>query len=143
MVHNLTYSTSIFESLGVLSSFNIAETIWKKYEKFAIPKINESTVILRGSVYYFKDLTPSQAAREANSIGSLIPVLAKLRSVIEPIKENQFIEFKNAALDFFDAVDFLYSNLQDIADIHGSYELSKSVLAADWDKAEDEHWNNY
>lgn len=35
-VYNLTYSTSILESLGVLSSFNISETIWEKYEEFAI-----------------------------------------------------------------------------------------------------------
>ena len=48
MVYTQTYSTSILESLGVLSSFNIAETIWEKYEQFAIPKIKESTVKLRG-----------------------------------------------------------------------------------------------
>jgi len=143
MVYNLTYSTSILESLGVLSSFNIAETIWDKYENFAIPKIKESIVKLRGSLYYLKDLTPDQAAKEANSISSIIPVLDKLRAVIESIDDSEFKEFKTAALDFFDTVDFLYANLQDITDIHSSYELSKPVLAVDWDKSEDEHWNNY
>ena len=143
MVYNLTYSISILESIGVLSSFNIAESIWEKYEKFAIPKIKESTVKLRGSLYYLKDLTPSQAAKEANSISSLIPVLAKLRAVIEPIDNKDFKEFKIVALDFFDTVDFLYTNLHDIADIHSSYELSKLVLAIDWDSREDEHWDNY
>lgn len=143
MVYNLTYSTSILESLGVLSCFNITETIWEKYEKFAIPKIKESTVKLRGSLYYLKDLTPTQAAKEATSISSLILVLAKLRTVIEPIDDRAFKEFKISALDFFDTVDFLYSNLQDIADIHSSYELSKPVLATDWDNNKDEHWNNY
>lgn len=141
MNYTLTYSTSILESLGVLSGFNIAETIWGKYEKFAIPKIKESTLMLRGSLYYLKDLTPDQAAHEATSISSLIPVLAKLRSVIEPIDDNRFNEFKSAALDFFETVDFLYTNLQELADIHSSYELSKPVLASDWDSIEDEHWN--
>jgi hypothetical protein len=143
MVANLALSTSIFESLGVLSGFNIATTIWKKYEKFAIPKIKESTVKLRGSLYYFKDLTPNQAAKEINSIGSLIPVLAELRTVIEPIEDEAFKAFKDAALDFFDTVEFLYASLQEMADVHGAYEYSKSVLADDWDRAEDEHWNNY
>jgi hypothetical protein len=143
MVYNQTYSTSILESLGVLSSFNIAETIWEKYEQFAIPKIKESTVKLRGSLYYLKDLTPSQGAKEAKSISTLIPVLAQLRTVIEAIDEKEFKEFKNAALDFFDTVDFLYSSLQDIADEHSSYELSKPVLATDWEAREDEHWDNY
>jgi len=143
MVHNLTYSVYILESLGVLSSFNIAETIWEKYEKFAIQKIKESTVKLRGSLYYLKDLTPGQAAEEAKSISSFIPVLAKLRTVIEPIDDRAFKAFKSTALDFFDTVDFLYANLQDVADIHSAYELSKPVLATDWDSSEDEHWNNY
>jgi hypothetical protein len=143
MVYNLTYSTSIFESLGVLSSFNISETIWEKYEKFAISKLKESTIKLRGSLYYLKDLTPNDASKELNSFSPLIPVLSKLRAVIEPIDDRKFREFRIAALDFFDTVDFLYFNLQDIADIHSSYELSKPVLATDWDSNEDEHWNNY
>jgi hypothetical protein len=143
MNYNLTYSTSILESLGVLSSFNFAESIWEKYEQFAIPKIKESTVKLRGSIYYLKDLTPTKASKEANSVGTLIPVLGKLRTVIEPINDKEFKEFKIAALDFFDTVDFLYANLQDIAEIHSAYELSKPVLATDWDAIEDEHWDNY
>lgn len=143
MVYNLTYSTSIFESLGVLSSFNIAETIWEKYEKFAIPRIKDSTFKLRGSLYYLKDLSPNEASKELNSISPIIPVLSKLRTVIEPIDGREFHDFRIAALDFFETVDFLYFNLQDIADVHSSYELSKPVLATDWDSNEDEHWNNY
>ena len=143
MVYKLTYSTSIFESLGVLSSFSISETIWEKYEKFAIPKIKESTIKFRGSLYYLKDLTPNEASKELSSISPLIPVLSKLRTAIEMIDESAFHEFRTVAMDFFDTVDFLYFNLQDIADVHSSYELSMPVLATDWDSNEDEHWNNY
>jgi hypothetical protein len=63
--------------------------------------------------------------------------------VIEPIEDREFSEFKMAALDFFDSVDFLYASLQDIADLHSSYETSKPVIATDWDNDVDEHWNNY
>jgi hypothetical protein len=143
MVFNLTYSTNILESLGVLSSFNIAESIWEKYEQFAISKIKESTVNLRGSLYYLKDLTPEKAAKEAESISPLMPVLSKLRASIEPIADKEIKDFKIAAIDFFDTVDFFYTNLQDIADIHSAYEISKPVLASDWDSSQDEHWNNY
>jgi hypothetical protein len=94
-------------------------------------------------LYYLKDLSPKQASKELNSISPLIPVLSKVRTVIEPIDDREFHDFRTAALDFFDTVDFLYSNLQDIADVHCSYELSKPVLAMDWDSNEDEHWNNY
>lgn len=94
-------------------------------------------------MFYLKDLTPEQATEEANSIASFIPVLAKLRTVIELMDESAVKVFKLTALDFFDTVDFFYSYLQDIADIHSSYEQSKPVLANDWDSFEDEHWNNY
>jgi len=59
MAYTLSYTTSIWESLGILSGFIIAET-WEKYEKFAIPKIKDSTIKLRGSIYFLKDLTPNQ-----------------------------------------------------------------------------------
>jgi len=143
MVYNQSYTTSIFESLGILSSLDITRNIWEKYEKFAVPKIKDSTIKLRGSLYYLKDISPAQASSELNSINTLIPVLSKLRSVIETINIQEHQEFKNAALDFFDTVDFLHSNLQEIADIHSSYEISKSVLASDWVNEADEHWNNY
>jgi len=143
MAYTLSYTTSIWESLGILSGFNIAETIWEKYEKFAIPKIKDSTIKLRGSIYFLKDLTPNQAVKEAESISSLIPVFSKLRAVIEPVEDKEFKEFRNAALEFFDTFDFFYACLQEIADIHSSYELSKPVLANDWDCIEDEHWNSY
>ncbi len=106
MVYSLTFTTNILESLGVLSSFNIAETIWEKYEKFAIPKIKDSTIKLRGSLYYLKDLSPNEASKELNSISPIIPVLSKLRTVIEPIDNREFRDFKIAALDFFETVDF-------------------------------------
>lgn len=143
MVYSLTYSTSILESLGVLSSFNIAESIWKKYEQFAIPKIKDSTIKLRGSLYYLKDLTPSQADKELTAIRPLMPVLSKLRAIIEPIDDRDHRDFRSTALDFFDTVDLLFANLHDLADVHSSYEMSKPVLATDWDSSEDEHWDNY
>ena len=143
MVYNPTYSTSIFESIGIISGFNIAETIWEKYEKFAIPKIKESTLKLRGSLFYIKDLTPEQAADEVNYTRSLIPILTKLRTVIESNNDNRFSEFKMVAIDFLDTVDLLIANLQDIADIHSSFDYSKQVLATDWDRVEDDHWDNY
>jgi len=143
MNYSSTYSISILESLGIISSFNIAETIWEKYQKFAISKIKESTLKLRGSLYYLKDLTPVQASKELNAISSFIPVLSKLRTVVESIDDVEFKEFRRTSLEFFNIVDIIYTNLQDISDIHSSYELSKPVLATDWDNNTDEHWNNY
>ncbi|MCG9881730.1 MAG: hypothetical protein MH472_14125 [Bacteroidia bacterium] len=88
-------------------------------------------------------MTPSQAAKEVNSIRLFIPVLANFRTVFNSIENKEFKEFKITALDFLDTVDHLFNNLQELADIHSSYKISKPVLATDWDSTEDEHWNNY
>lgn len=98
---------------------------------------------LRGSMYYFKNISPAEATKEIDTLNSLIPVLSQLKTSVESIKDHEFTEFKNAALDFFETVEALYEQLQEIADIHGSYEVSKTVLAADWDRPEDDHWDNY
>jgi len=143
MVQNVTFSNSILESLGVLSSFNISETIWEKYEMFAIAKIKESTIKLRGTQFYLKDLTHTQASKELLTIGPILQVLSKFKTIIEQIENREYKEFKMVALEFFNTVDFLVSNIQEIADIHSSYKLSENVLSIDWDKEEDEHWNNY
>ena len=143
MVNNLTNATSIFESLGILSSFNIAETIWESYENFATSKIKESTIKLRGSIFYLKDLKPNEALNELNAIKPLIPILVELRKTIEHIDDINIKEFRNIAKNFFETVDYLFHNLQDIADVNSSYEFSKPVLAKDWDSIANQHWDNY
>ncbi len=130
-------------SLGVLSSFNLVENIWESYEKFAIDKITESTIMLRGFLFYLKDLKPKQAETELKTILSLNKTLSDFRKDIVDLNQQTHFDFKIAVLDFFEAVDLLIANLQDLADLNGSYKLSLSVLANDWDRAEDQHWDNY
>ena len=141
MIHNLTYSTDILDTFGVLSSFSFAETIWTKYEKYAIPKIEDATLKLRGALFYIKDLTSKQAQKELKSLDQIIPIFCKLRGRLQSIDNREFKRFKDTAIEFFDTVDLLHDNLQDIAQIHSSYEMSMPVLANDWDSKEDDHWD--
>lgn len=143
MIHDLTYSTSILDTLGVLSLFSFADTIWTKYEMYAIPKIEDTTLKLRGSLYYVKNLTPDQAKEELNSLNQFIQILYDFWDVLESVNDNKIENFKSTALEFFGVVDQLQDNLEDVAQIHSSYEMSIPVLANDWDRKEDDHWNNY
>ena len=99
MLYNLTFSSSIFESLGVLSTFNIVETIWDDYERFAIPKVKESTLKLRGSLYYLKDLSPKEAGKELNILNPIMPILSTVRNIIEPLQDKDIQDF---LIDYFD-----------------------------------------
>lgn len=143
MIHNLTYSTNILDTIGVLSSFSFAEPIWTKYEKYAIPKIEDATLKIRGSMFYIKDLTPKQAEKELKSLDQIIPIFCKLKSMLESIDDREIKHFKDTAIEFFDTVDLLHDNLQDVAQIHHSYKMSMPVLAGDWDSKEDDHWDKY
>lgn len=140
-----TYSTSIFESIGILSSFSFTktETVWEDYETFAIPKIKESTIKLRGFLYYLKDTSPKEANKALKSIIPMLPILTLLKNTLDQIKDKEFNNFKKVAFDFFATVEFLCLSLQDVADINSSYKLSHPVLQTDWDKEADNHWDNY
>lgn len=143
MVYNLTYSANIFDTLGVLSSFSLTETIWTKYEKYAIKKLEESTLKLRGVLFSIKELSTEQADKELEILHQLIPIFSKLKDKIEPINDADFRNFKNAAIEFFNIVDLLYDNFHEVAQFHDSYQMSIAVLANDWDSKEDDHWDKY
>lgn len=143
MVHGLTYSTVILDTFGVLSSFNFADKIWEKYEQYAIPKIEDATLKVRGSMFYIKDMSPKQAEKELKSLNQLIPILHQFQGVFEANDNHDFKRFKKTVLEFFEALDLLHDNLQDVAQVHSSYKQSIPVLADDWDSREDNHWDNY
>ena len=106
----MEYSTSILESFGVLSGFNLAENIWDKYEQFAIPKIEESTIKLRGSLFYLKEISPKEALTELTILDQIIPILLKLRINLETIDTKEFRNFRKVAIEFFDTVDLVQNN---------------------------------
>lgn len=145
MYYNLIHSSNsnIFESLSVISSFNLAEKFWDNYEDFAIRKVKDATLKLKGLCYDMSNISPKEATKELDYLNNILPVLHKLRKKIESIKDKEFQTFKATAIEFFDTVDVLYNNLQDIAHIHHAYETSVPVLSNDWDKEEDKHWDNY
>jgi hypothetical protein len=82
------FSTEILDTFAVLSSFNFAESIWTKYEKYAIPKIEDATLKIRGTLFYIKSLTPEQAQRELISLDQINPIFVRLQSKLECI-DNQ------------------------------------------------------
>ena len=143
MLIGQTYSASVFESLGMLSGFNAAKAVWDQYEQFAVSKVEESTMKLRGAMYYLKNMSTKEAEQELHMLSLLLPALEKMRNEIEPVTDKRFRRFRSAALEFIATTEQLADGLQDITDIHGAYKASIPVLAGDWDSPEDDHWDNY
>ncbi len=94
-------------------------------------------------MFYVKDLTPKQAKKELKSLDQVIPILFKFKSTLEPIDDQEILSFKETAIEFFNTVDVFYYTLQEVAQVHSSYEMSLPVLGQDWDSKEDTHWDNY
>ncbi|OQX21828.1 MAG: hypothetical protein BWK75_02275 [Candidatus Altiarchaeales archaeon A3] len=138
-----TYSNTLLETISVLNTFSLSKFVWKKYEKFAIPKIEDSTIKIRGTFYYLNNLKPKQAEQELRTLNQFEPLLSQLKQQLELIDDAEFLKFKKTALDFFTALEEITDTLNEITDIHSAYKRSIPVLAKDWDSPEDNHWDNY
>lgn len=139
----LTYSNTLLETISVINTFSVSKFVWKKYERFAIPKIEDCTMRIRGTFYYLHHLNSKQAELELQTLNLFTPILSQLKSQLDLVKDNEFIKFKNTALDFFIAFQEVIDTLNEISDIHSSYKSAIPVLAKDWGCPEDNHWDNY
>jgi hypothetical protein len=143
MEHALDYKNNILDGLEVLGLFKLPEPILGTYEKYAIAKIDDAILKLRGALYYLKELTPDQARQEFDTLSPILEVLFDLKDRIEEIDEEYLQSFKHKAAEFCYVVEELHENLYDIAEEHPSYHLSQPILEKDWDQPEDDHWDDY
>jgi hypothetical protein len=143
MEPTLGYKNNILDGLEVFSSFKLPNSIWDVYEKHAMAKIDDAILKLRGTQYYIKELTPDQAKQELKTLNPIVEVLFDLQKRIEEINDEYFQNFKRKAAEFCQVVEEVYEDLQDIAEEHAAYFLSRPVLEKDWDQPEDDHWDNY
>lgn len=127
MVHNLTYSASIFNTLGVLSSVSFTETIWSKYEKYAVKTLKKSTYKFKELLSSVDKLSINELIKQFEILDQLMPVLNKQRENIEPINDTHFRNFKNAAIEFFNIVDLLFDTVH--TEIH-KHPYNDETLAA-------------
>ena len=126
MVTDITYSTNIFDSLGVLNSFNLTGTVWSKYEKFAVRKLESTTLKLKGILFSFEDIGLEQAIKEHEMLSDFIPIFSDLRKTIEQNTNAEIRRFKSVAIDFFDTFDLLYEKFH--SEIH-KYPYNDETLA--------------
>lgn len=143
MAHELTYQTNIFDIFGTLSSFSLSKAVWKVYEKHATRKIHQLSATLRGELHYLSDLTADEASKDLEALLPLFEALSSLRKSLSEETDEEFKAFIDAALEMFSTIELFAETLSDIANPHASYIMSEAVLATDWNRPEDDHWDNY
>ncbi len=143
MVANNISTNCLFEALGVFSGIKTQHPLWIDYEKFALQKIKDSIVVLRGAIFYAKELTDAEARKEVYVVASSLSFFHDFRTLLESDSIKTSTEFKVAALELINVVDELLICLREITEVTPSYEYSLPVLSVDWECKEDDHWNNY
>jgi len=126
MVTDITYSTNLFESLGVLNNFNLTENIWNKYEKIAVRKLESTTLKMKGILFSIDDISLEQAIKEHEMLCDFIPVFSDLRKKIKQNNNDEIRRFKSVAIHFFDTYDLLYEKFH--SEIH-KYPYNDETLA--------------
>ena len=139
----MTYSFNIIEVFGMLSSFSLLKTIWRQYEDHFIDKFRAATKELNQSLLGIKDLSPQEASKKLKSLQIVISIYDKNRNAIQKISDTELLSFKKHSLDFFDTFNLVIEDLEDIAQIHSSLQMSMPVLEEDWNSQEDQHWDSY
>ncbi|HHN48642.1 MAG TPA: hypothetical protein ENN08_06920 [Bacteroidales bacterium] len=97
METGLSLSTSIFESFGAISGFSYVEDIREKYEAFAVSKIQDATLKLRGAQHFIKEMTPGQARHELTLIEPVAPVLKELKYESE-VRTNEIFTIHHSII---------------------------------------------
>jgi len=134
---------NIFEPLSTLLAFNPNDFIWEKYKQFAIPKIEQGTITLRGLQDYISDYSPEMAAHELKELERIIQTITELRPKFQEIQNEGFREFKDASLEFFNTVENIHDMLEDISNVNQNLHTSLPVLKEDWDSEADQVWDFY
>ena len=138
-----TYPINIFSILGILASFDLTQSIWDSYEKYAISQIEESIYKTKGLSYFINELPQEQVKNELKNLTKIISILNSFKETIIQIDDEKFLLFKKKSLFLINLINELYINLNEIEDIHSSYKISAPVLATDWDSEADKHWDEY
>lgn len=142
MLNSMYNTPNIIDSMNMIYSFGVYESMKDEYVKIALVRLRESCMALRGSLYYLKDFTPEQAQSELKFIEVVMPVLEKIQCEIISMGDD-FSELKIIANEFVETIKEVYFGLREIADVNEMYTLSIPVLAEDWEHPDNDHWDNY
>lgn len=137
-------NNDIFDSINSIVNFNVYDAVWKRYVRFAIPKINNAIVLLKEDLPNLKFLTPAEAKLQLKEFEPLVVYLLKLKEDMKAIIENDKQEFFVKGLELINVLETSVEILEDIAEPNHFYKLfCQSTLQDDWNDPLNDHWDNY
>ncbi len=133
----------ILESLGLISGYSHSTDFRQKSFIGMLPVIVKSSAELKNQIKHLSDLSLQEAGQQMEQLIPLMSLVSNLQREILLWEDNSYGDSKKNILDYLADIQLYFQKLQEKAQVSDSYKLSEAVLAEDWNRVEDAHWDNY
>jgi hypothetical protein len=133
----------ILESLDLISGYSHSPNFRQKSFIGMLPLIVKSSAELKNQITHLSDLSPQEAGQQMNQLIPLMSLVSNLQKEILLLEDSSNSDSKKDILDYLADIQLYYLKLQEKTQVSDSYKLSEAVLAEDWNRVEDAHWDNY
>lgn len=137
-------NNDIFDSISSITNFSVFNAVWKRYVKFALPKINKAIELIENDIPNLNLLSPQEAQLQLKEFEPLVVYLLKFKEDMKTINEKDKQEFFDKSLKLIDVIEKSVEILEDIAEPNHYYKLfCQSSSQDDWNDPLNDHWDNY
>jgi hypothetical protein len=133
----------ILESLGLISGYSHSPDFLQKSFIGMLPVIVKSSAELKNQIRHLTNLPPQEAGQQMDQLIPLMSLVSNLQKEILQLEDNSYGDAKKNILDYLADIQLYFLKLQEKAQASDSYKLSEAILAEDWNRVEDAHWDNY
>lgn len=139
----INVNDAFFEGITSISNFNIYDAFWKRYVKFALPKINKAIELLQKDKPNLQLLTPEEAKKQLLQLTPLVVYLLKYKEDMKEINKKEKQEFFEKGLELINEIETTAEILEEISEPNYFYNaFCKSALNDDWNDPINDHWDN-
>ena len=107
-------SDVFFDSISSISNFSVFDMVWKRYVKFALPKITKAIHILQADKPNLRLLTPEEARLQLEQIEPIVVFLLKYKNDMKAIHETDKQEFIQKSLELINEIEATAEILEDV-----------------------------
>lgn len=133
-----------FDSITTLSNFSVFDTVWSRYVKYALPKIESAIRVIKLDKEKLSSLTPIEAMTQLQQLEPIVLFLLKYKEDMKAIDQSGKEEFLNKGLELINELETTLEMLEDLAHPNYYWQLfCQNPKNEDWNHPDNDHWDNY
>lgn len=135
---------AFFDGISSITNFSLYDALWKRYVKFALPKINKAIHLLQVDKPNLQLLTKEEAQTQLNQIKPLVVSLLKYKNEMKKIHQIDKQDFITKSLELINEIETTAEILQDLSEPNILYKMfSQNSSNDDWNDPINDHWDNF